>query len=174
MSKLDMRKTSLDGVLLVTPPTVFNDFRGSYVETYNEELYRAAGISVKFVQDDISVSKKNVLRGLHGDDVTWKLVSCLYGSFYLVVLNWDETSPQYRQWESFTLSDENRLQVLIPPRFGNGHLVLSETAVFHYKQNTYYDRSRQFTVRWNDPDLNITWPVTDPILSERDGGPHVA
>jgi dTDP-4-dehydrorhamnose 3,5-epimerase len=171
---LEVKQTKLDGVLLIKPPTVFEDFRGSYVETYNEKLYNEAGIKVKFIQDDISVSHKNVLRGIHGDDVTWKLVSCLYGKFYLVVVNWDKTSPQYKQWESFTLSDENRLQVLIPARFGNGHVVLSETAIFHYKQNTYYDRSRQFTILWDDPELKIEWPITNPILSERDsGGKHV-
>jgi dTDP-4-dehydrorhamnose 3,5-epimerase len=87
-----------------------------------------------------------------------------------VVVNWDERSPQYRQWESFVLSDQNRLQVLIPPRFGNGHLVLSDTAIFHYKQSTYYNRAGQFTVLWNDPALGIWWPVGDPILSRRDAG----
>ena len=174
MIELEVTKTKLDGVLVIKPPTIYNDFRGSYVETYNEKLYQEAGISIKFVQDDISVSARNVLRGIHGDDVTWKLVSCLYGEFYLVVVNWDKDSPQYQQWEAFTLSDENRLQVLIPPKFGNGHVILSEIAIFHYKQNTYYDRSRQFTILWNDPELNIRWPVDTPILSERDsGGKHI-
>ncbi len=163
-------KTRLDGVLLVEPPTIFKDFRGAYVETYNEKLYKEAGIDVKFVQDDISVSFKNVLRGIHGDDVTWKLVSCHYGEFYLVVVNWDETSAQFTEWESFILSDKNRLQVLIPPKHGNGHLVLSDMTIFHYKQSTYYDRARQFTILWNDPRLNIPWPVDKPILSKRDGG----
>ena len=124
----------------------------------------------QLVQDDISVSKQNVLRGIHGDTGTWKLISCLYGQFYLVVVNWDKTSPQFRQWESFTLSDQNRLQVLIPPRFGNGHLVQSQLAIFHYKQSTYYDRSGQFTILWNDPALNIQWPIDNQILSRRDSG----
>ena len=167
---MEVSKTKLDGVLLIKPPTIFEDFRGSYVETYNEKLYNEAGIDVKFVQDDISVSSRHVLRGIHGDAVTWKLVSCLYGEFYLVVVNWDESSPQFGKWESFTLSDKNRLQVLVPPRFGNGHLVLSELAIFHYKQSTYYNRASQFTLLWNDPKLNIRWPVKKPILSSRDGG----
>ena len=170
MSKLEVTKGKLDGVLVITPPTIFKDFRGSYVEIYNEELYNKAGIDIKFTQDDISTSSRHVLRGIHGDDVTWKLVSCLYGEFYLVVVNWDRESPQFGQWESFTLSDENRLQVLIPAKFGNGHVVLSETAIFHYKQNTYYDRARQFTLMWNDPQLNIKWPLDNPITSERDRG----
>jgi dTDP-4-dehydrorhamnose 3,5-epimerase len=167
---LEVTKTKLDGVLIIKPPTIFEDFRGSYVETYNEELYRQAGIAVKLVQDDISTSARNVLRGIHGDGETWKLISCLHGKFYLVVLNHDKDSRQFGQWESFTLSDVNRLQVLIPPKFGNGHLVLSGTAIFHYKQNTYYNRSGQFTVAWNDPKFKIWWPIRNPIVSQRDEG----
>jgi len=163
-------RTKLDGVLFIKPPTIFKDFRGTYVETYNEKLYREAGIDIEFTQDDISVSSKNVLRGIHGDDLTWKLVSCLYGEFYLVVVNWNKSSSQFGQWESFTLSDKNRMQVLIPAGFGNGHLVLSEMAIFHYKQNTYYDRAKQFTILWNDTKLNVKWPIDNPILSERDSG----
>jgi len=165
---MEVSKTKLDGVLLIKPPTVFEDLRGWYVETYNEKLYTDAGINVKFVQDDISVSRRNVLRGIHGDSKTWKLISCLYGKFYLVVVNWDKASVQFGKWESFILSDENRLQVLIPPKFGNGHLVLSDLTIFHYKQSTYYDRANQFTVLWNDPKLNISWPIKNPILSKRD------
>lgn len=163
-----VEKTALDGVLKIVPPTVFEDFRGVYVETYNRRLYHAAGVTQDFVQDDISVSSRHVLRGLHGDQSTWKLVSCLVGKFYLVVVNWDENSPQYRQWQGFALSEANRLQILIPPRFGNGHLVLTEQAMFHYKQTTEYDRAGQFTLRWDDPALGIHWPVRAPILSERD------
>ena len=167
---MDIKPTRLDGVRLITPPTIFEDFRGSYIELYNDDLYRKGGIDIAFVQDDISVSTRHVLRGIHGDAETWKLISCLHGKFYLVVVNWDERSPQYRQWESFVLSDQNRLQVLIPPKFGNGHLVLSETAIFHYKQSTYYNRAGQFTVLWNDPALKIWWPVAEPIVSRRDAG----
>ncbi len=163
-------RTKLDGVLLIQPPTIFKDFRGSYIEIYNEKLYTETGVKVKFVQDDISVSTRHVLRGIHGDQGTWKLISCLYGKFYLVVVNWDETSSQRGQWESFVLSDQDRLQVLVPPKFGNGHLVLSDLAIFHYKQSTYYHRAAQFTLLWNDPELNLCWPVKDPILSSRDKG----
>jgi dTDP-4-dehydrorhamnose 3,5-epimerase len=162
--------TTLDSVRLIKPPTIFEDFRGHYVETYNERLYREAGIDQHFIQDDISVSRQHVLRGIHGDDKTWKLISCLQGSFYMVVINNDPQSSQYRKWTSFTLSDTNRLQVLVPPKFGNGHVVMSEQAIFHYKQTTDYDRSGQFTLIWNDPALNIWWPVQNPIVSERDQG----
>jgi dTDP-4-dehydrorhamnose 3,5-epimerase len=167
---MEVRKSKLDGVVVIKPPTIFEDFRGTYVETYNEQIYQEAGIDIKFVQDDISVSTQHVLRGIHGDQETWKLISCLSGKFYLVVVNWDSTSPQYKQWESFTLSEENRLQVLVPPKFGNGHLVLSDRAIFNYKQSSYYNRAGQFTLVWNDPQLNIWWPIQQPIVSQRDQG----
>jgi dTDP-4-dehydrorhamnose 3,5-epimerase len=163
---MQIEKTALEGVLLITPPTIFEDFRGIYVELYNKELYKELG--VEFLQDDISTSYKNVLRGIHGNNDTYKLVSCLYGSFYLVVVNNDPESKQYKKWCSFTLSDRNHLQVLIPPKFGNGHLVLTDIAIFHYKQNTQYNRESQFTLKWDNPELNIFWPINDPILSERD------
>ena len=166
---MEVSSTELKGVLLIKLD-VFEDFRGEYVETYNEALYRENGIDVKFVQDDISVSSRNVLRGIHGDRETWKLISCLYGKFYLVVVNGDSKSSDFGKWQSFVLSDKNRIQVLVPPNYGNGHLVLSDTAIFHYKQSTYYDRSKQFTYRWDDPRFNIWWPIKTPILSKRDEG----
>ena len=167
---MEVSTTKLDGVLVIKPPTIFEDFRGTYVETYNEKLYTEAGVNIKFIQDDISVSSHNVLRGIHGDSETWKLVSCLYGEFFLVAVNWDDTSPQFGKWESFVLSDRNRLQVLIPPKFGNGYLVLSELAIFHYKQSTYYNRAGRITNSWKDPRLGIEWPTSTPILSGRDEG----
>lgn len=163
-------KTNLEGVLLIEPPTLFKDLRGGFVELYNELLYKEAGITADFIQDDISFSSKNVLRGIHGDNVTWKLVSCLYGEIFFVVLNHNKDSREFGKWQSMILSQENRLQVLIPPGFGNGHLVLSQNAIFHYKQSTYYDRSKQFTILWNDPKLNIPWPIKNPIVSLRDKG----
>lgn len=167
---MEVINAKLEGVLMIKPPTVFEDFRGTYVEIYNEKLYKDAGINVDFIQDDISVSSKHVLRGIHGDSETWKLISCLHGKFYLVVINWDKKSPHFGKWESFVLSEQNRLQVLVPPKFGNGHLVLSEQAIFHYKQSTSYNRAGQFTVLWNDKKTNIWWPIKNPIVSRRDEG----
>lgn len=162
-----VEKTKLPGVLLIKPDA-FEDFRGYYEETYNEELYNKNGITAKFIQDDISVSYKDVLRGIHGDGETTKLISCYYGEFMFVVVNCDETSPDFLKWESFTLSAKNRFQVLVPPKHGNAHLVLSDSAIFHYKQTTYYNPKGQFTYKWNDPRLSIPWPVQNPILSKRD------
>ena len=164
---IEVQETKLDGVKLIKP-YIFEDFRGQYIETFNKDDYLKAGIDIEFIQDDISVSNQHVLRGIHGDEETWKLVSCHFGSFYLVVINNDPGSAQYLKWDSFTLSDKNRYQVLIPPKFGNGHLVLSSMAIFHYKQNTYYNQKGQFTYVWDDPELNIWWPIKNPILSLRD------
>ena len=168
MTKLIIEKTKLTNVVKIIPPTIFDDFRGTYIETYNEPIYTGNSIKIKFIQDDISTSKKNVLRGIHGDNKTWKLVSCLYGTFYLVVINWDANSKEYKKWISFNMDENNPFQILIPPKFGNGHLVTSDKAIFHYKQSTLYDRKSQFTINWNDPNLNIKWPTNKPILSERD------
>lgn len=167
-----VEKTQLDGVLLIKPQ-VFEDHRGTYKMTYNEEKYAEAleqhNISgLRFVEDDISTSTANVLRGIHGDSQTWKLISCLEGRFYLVVINNVEGHHQYRCWTSFTLSEFNNHQVLVPAGFGNGHLVLSERATFSYKQSEYYDPDRQFTLCWNDPELDIWWPIEQPVLSRRD------
>ena len=170
MDELIIKKTSLEGVLKIFPSTNFLDFRGSYVELYNKVLFNRAGINIEFIQDDISTSGKGVLRGIHGDTKTWKLVSCLSGSFFLVVVDNDSDSKEFKKWESFELSDKNREMILIPPKFGNGHLVMTETAVFYYKQSTNYDRNGQFTIKWNSPELGIKWPIQNPILSSRDSG----
>ena len=104
----------------------------------------------------------------HGDGHTTKLISCLHGSLYVIVVNNDYESPQYMQWTSFTISAQNRLQVLVPPKFGNSHLVMSDHAVFHYKLDAYYDRKSQFTILWNNRNYKFWWPISNPILSERD------
>jgi len=102
---IEVLDTDMKDVRLIKPQ-VFADHRGEYVETYGEALYRQKGIDIKFVEDDISVSKKNVLRGLHGDNETWKLVSCLYGRFLLVVVNCRPESPEFGKWQSFELSEK--------------------------------------------------------------------
>ena len=163
---ITIKDTNLLGVKLIQP-SIFEDHRGEYIETWNKEIYKIIG-DIEFVQDDVSISTQGVLRGIHGDDGTYKLISCLYGKFYLVVVNCDKESEEFGKWESFTLSDVNRTQVLVPPKHGNAHLILSEKAIFHYKQNTNYNREGQFTYRWDDPQFNIWWPINNPILSQRD------
>lgn len=165
---INIVRTKLEGVLLITPERTEEDFRGEIVEMYNQKVYKEAGIEVDFVQDNIMTSSKHVLRGFHGDSKTWKLVSCLYGKFYLVVANCDEESKSFGRWEAFVLSDRNRKQVLVPPKFGLAHLVLSDVEVFSYKLSEYHDPRGQFTYKWNDPRFKVWWPIKNPILSRRD------
>ncbi|MEM9596173.1 MAG: dTDP-4-dehydrorhamnose 3,5-epimerase [Acidobacteriota bacterium] len=157
--------------LKLLEPSIFEDARGQYVETFNRRDYRfhdAAGRPVDFVEDDISCSHAGVLRGLHGDDRTWKLVQCLRGEIYLVVVDMRADSPALRRWQGFRLDDRNRHQVLIPAGCANGHYAVSD-CIFSYKQSELYRGAQhQFTVRWNDPALGIDWPVTEPLLSDRD------
>ena len=164
---IEVRKTQLAGVLQIVPD-VFKDHRGQFVETYSEELYKQNGITADFVQDDFSRSKKDVLRGIHGDRMTSKLVSCIYGKLFFVVVNCQEASKKFGRWQSFTLSDENRMQIFVPAGYGIAYLAQSDEVVFTYKQNTYFVHGRQFSYRWNDPRFKIEWPITNPILSERD------
>jgi dTDP-4-dehydrorhamnose 3,5-epimerase len=157
--------TDLDGVKLIKP-TVHEDYRGTNFESYNASDYYE--IPNQFVVDSISTSRKHVLRGIHGDHRTTKLISCLYGTIYFVVLDCRSGSKTFHQWQAFTLSDRNKHQVLVPPGFGNAHLVMSDECVFSYKLDQHYERSSQFTLRWNDDQFNIYWPIKHPILSERD------
>lgn len=163
--------TNIRDLRMIAPP-VFRDFRGEYVETFSRRGYQFPnrdGTLVDFVEDDASMSRRGVLRGLHGDSRTWKLVQCLWGEFYLVVADMRRDSPTYLAWEGFYLNDRNRTQVLIPAGCVNGHLCLSEQCLFSYKQSEYYSGAdNQLTVRWDDPALAITWPVRDPLLSVRD------
>ena len=169
-------ETQLDGVFLIKPD-IFEDFRGDYVMVYNDnlyakEIYDRTGISIRFVEHDISTSTKGVLRGIHYDPKCWKINQCLYGRIYHVVVDCDVESPTFGKWQAFILSDRNRYQLLKHPRYGNSFLVLSDYAVFMYYQSEYYDPARQKTFLWNDPRFNIWWPIKNPIVSQRDEEGH--
>ena len=158
----------------IIQPDIFHDYRGEYVETWNIENYKVfdpkgRSNEITFKQDDISTSVKHTLRGLHGDFKTWKLVQCAYGSLLQVVVDMRPDSETYLLHELFSINDKNRTQILIPPGFANGHLVISDYGVFCYKQSTLYGGvGDQFTVRWDDTKINIPWPIENPLLSSRD------
>lgn len=154
----------------IIQPDIFYDYRGEYVETWNIENFKVFNKgNIEFKQDDISTSVRHTLRGLHGDNETWKLVQCLYGSMLQVVVDMRKDSETYLEYDMFPINDKNRNQILVPPGFANGHLVMSEFGIFSYKQSTLYKGAgAQFTVRWDDPKLNIPWPIENPILSSRD------
>ncbi len=158
--------TKLFGVKLVIPDR-FEDHRGTYMELYDSNNFKDITSEV-FVQDDISVSKKNVLRGLHGDWRTTKLVTVLKGAGYALIADNRPDSPTYKKWQSFTLSDKNRNMLLLPPGIGNSILALEEDIVYYYKQNTHFTDGQQFTIKWDDPEWEFWWPIEKPILSKRD------
>jgi dTDP-4-dehydrorhamnose 3,5-epimerase len=161
----------------VVQPSVYHEQRGSISTTYHSDYYdrilpaNDRNNGLKFKHDRFSKSKKNVLRGLHYDDKTWKLVNCLHGKIYLVVLDLREKQPNYGKWESFILSPETATQVLIPPMFANGHYVFEDDSIFSYKmayQGEFNDVDKQKTIKWNSTKFNIDWPCTTPIISKRD------
>jgi dTDP-4-dehydrorhamnose 3,5-epimerase len=159
--------SALGEVKLVQLET-FRDHRGEFVQTFHRRQLESLGVAGEFVQDDISISHRNVLRGIHVDSRTHKLISCLVGQVFAVVACCQEKSPCFGQWHAWTLSEETRLLLSIPPGYGLAYLATTDTAIVSYKQSTYYDPSAQRTFRFDDPRFGITWPISDPILSERD------
>ena len=152
--------------VIVRQSDSFEDYRGELYTVYDHEDW-----NVTFNHDKASVSRQHVLRGLHGDNKSTKLISCLHGEVYLVVVDNRPESPNYLKWDSIVLTDKNKKSVLVPPMFANGHLVLSPNAVFFYKWSypgNYPDVDEQFTVKWNDERIGINWPINNPILSKRD------
>ena len=157
------------GLKLIYPSTNFIDKRGRYLETFNRNKYKKI-IDKNFIEDDICLNKKDVLRGIHGDYKTWKLISCISGKCLSIIVNYDLKSKFYGHYEKFILSPENYFQVLIPPKHGNCFLTLSSYSVYHYKQTNYYlGQKNQFTLNIKDPFLNIKLPHKRKlIMSKRD------
>lgn len=163
------RQTELEGVLLIEP-TVHLDSRGRFFESYEKEKYRALGIQEEFIQDNQSLSNKNVLRGLHYrvDPEQAKLIRVVKGEVFDVVVDIRKSSATFGKWQGFILSDANYLQLYIPAGFAHGFCVLSDTAEFLYKVSEYYSAEKEKGIIWNDPDIGIDWPISDPVLSEKD------
>lgn len=155
----------IEGVKVLSPSS-FNDDRGQLWTVCNE-----SDLNISFNHDKIALSHKNVLRGLHGDNKSWKLITCPYGEIFLAIVDYRQNSSTFLKSETFILNNKNKLSVLIPPNFLNGHYVLSDEAVFYYKwsyEGDYPDTNQQISIKWSDPTLNIQWPSKNPILSERD------
>jgi len=163
-------ETKLPGVLIIEPK-VFGDARGFFLETWNLERYQAAGFpNVAFVQDNHSRSQKGVLRGLHFqlNHPQGKLVQVATGAVFDVAVDVCPESPTYRQWVATELSEDNHRQQWIPPRYAHGFCVLSDVADFQYKCTGFYHPEDESGVLWNDPDLAIDWPISEPLLSDKD------
>ncbi len=161
----------LDGVRILTP-SISTDRRGSIWSSYVEDqIDKLLPENLVFKHDKFSESKHNVLRGIHGDLKTWKLVTCVFGEIFQVVVDLRIDSPTYKKWDSFLINKNNKSLILLPPGTGNAFYVLSNVALYHYKlayEGEYLDFKDQFTFQWNDKSFNINWPSTNPILSSRD------
>jgi dTDP-4-dehydrorhamnose 3,5-epimerase len=165
----NVEKSDLGGVLLIQP-AIHSDSRGRFFESYQKERYREIGIAEEFVQDNQSVSQKNTIRGLHyrAPQEQAKLVRVIRGEVFDVVVDIRKESPTFGQWRGYILSDSNCLQVYIPVGFAHGFCVLSETAEFSYKVSEYYSAENEKGIMWNDLDIGIKWPTSNPVLSEKD------
>ena len=162
-------ETAIPGVVLVEP-RVHRDDRGFFVETYHEPRYLENGIPDRFVQDNHSKSTRGILRGLHAQSPNpqGKLVRCIEGAVWDVAVDVRVGSPSFGQHLGFELSAENFRQFYVPPGLLHGFCVLSETAQVEYKCTRVYDPNADFSVRWNDPEFDIPWPIEEPILSPKD------
>ena len=156
-------------------PSIYREYRGEIFTTFHSEEHPVM-TQIHYDKSEISIhgrfskSYKGVLRGLHWDSKTWKLVQAVVGDIYLVVLDMRLNSPTSGEWESFILSERNRNQVLVPPGFANGHYALTD-CMFHYNlfyKDGYVDADEQGVVKWNDPEYQMDWPTTNPILQKRD------
>jgi dTDP-4-dehydrorhamnose 3,5-epimerase len=162
-------RTALPGVLLIEPK-VFGDARGYFLESYSARRYAEAGIAATFVQDNVSLSQRGVLRGLHFQHPhgQGKLVSALRGEVFDVAVDVRRGSPRFGRWVGECLSSENKRQLYIPPGFAHGFLVTSEEALVAYKCTEYYRPEAERTIRWDDARIGIRWPIDGPVLSLKD------
>lgn len=172
MGQFKMIETGIEGLLIIEPK-VFGDERGYFMETYNGNDFREAGLNVQFVQDNQSKSRKGVLRGLHFQKTypQGKLVRVLRGEVYDVAVDLRKDSPTYKKWFGVLLSGENNKQFYVPAGFAHGFLVLSDEAEFAYKCTDFYHPEDEDGIIWDDPDIGIKWPlegVGEPLLSDKD------
>jgi len=167
---MNILKTILPGCVIIEPK-VFGDDRGFFLETFHTARYKQlAGINMPFVQDNHSRSLKGVLRGLHFQKTKpqGKLVRVVRGEVFDVAVDIRRESATFGKWEGVILSEKNKKQFWVPPGFAHGFMVLSDVADFEYKCTDYYDPSDEGSLLWCDPDLDIIWPLTNPILSDKD------
>lgn len=166
---MQIKTTPLEGMLIIEPRK-FADDRGYFMETHHLQRYQSADIHSTFVQDNLSYSTKNVLRGLHFQKTKpqAKLVQAVTGGIFDVGVDLRPDSPTFGKWFGAVLSEDNRRQIFVPEGFAHGFCVLSESAHVAYKCSDYYDPEDEGGLLWSDPDIAINWPITDPILSAKD------
>ena len=163
-------ETPLPGLFLIQP-RIFEDKRGNFYEFFNKKIFKEFKLNSDFVQDNQSLSYKNVLRGLHFQIAPYeqgKLVRVVRGSVNDVVVDMRKDSPKFGQSYSTILSEENKTMMWIPPGFAHGFLTLEDNTIFTYKCTAYYNKDAERGIKWNDPKLNINWNTSNPIVSEKD------
>ena len=157
--------------LVIIKPKVYNDSRGYFFESYNQDAFLKIGLDDNFVQDNESKSNKGVLRGLHFQKPPFtqgKLVRVMHGAVLDVAVDLRKNSPTYGQWESVELNHNNKWMYWIPPGFAHGFVTLEDNTVFFYKCTNIYNKESEDSIQWNDPDLYIDWKIDNPILSDKD------
>lgn len=159
--------TGFDGILIIKPK-VYEDDRGKFYETWRELDYQNFGIKEKLLQDNISVSNKNVLRGLHYQKNQGQLITLIYGKIFDVVVDIRPTSKTFKKYYSIELDSIDPIQLYMAPGFAHGFCVLSDHAIINYKCTQYYNPSQEGGIKWDDPEINIKWPKADYIISEKD------
>jgi dTDP-4-dehydrorhamnose 3,5-epimerase len=167
---MEIVKTKIPDLYIIKP-TVYEDNRGYFFESYNKEVFLRNGINKTFVQDNESKSAAGVLRGLHFQKPPFdqgKLVRVMHGAVLDVAVDLRKTSSTYGQWVSVELNHENKWMYWIPPGFAHGFVTLEDDTIFFYKCTNVYNKESEGSIYWNDPDLNIDWKVDNPILSEKD------
>ncbi len=166
---IEKNNTKIDGVFIFKPK-IFEDERGLFLETYNSEKYNKFLQNINFVQDNLSFSSKNVVRGLHiqKNFPQGKLVRVVHGEVFDVILDLRKNSKTFGKWESFIINNIKMEQIWIPPGIAHGFQVLSDTAIFEYKCTEYYKPEDEQTILWSDEDLNIKWPINKPLVSDKD------
>mgnify|MGYP001319182786 CR=1 FL=1 len=165
---LQIRDTTFPDAKIYVPD-VFGDARGFFKETYSRDKYAALGMRDEWLQDSVSRSRRNVIRGMHYDMRMAKLVQVLVGRIYDVIVDVREGSPTYKRWEGFELSAANHLQLYVPPGFAHGFLALDDDNVVQYKMSALFDPAHERNLSWQDPSVGIAWPLRgEPILSAKD------
>ena len=167
---MDIIKTKIPGLLIIKPD-VFEDERGYFFESYNRDKFVSEGIDNVFIQDNESKSMKGVLRGLHFQNPPYeqgKLVRVMKGAVIDVAVDIRKNSPTYGQWDSIELTESNKIMYWVPPGMAHGFVTLEDETIFFYKCTNLFNKASEGSIRWNDPNLNVNWGLSNPIISEKD------
>jgi len=170
--RFDINESKIISGIFIITPSISSDVRGDIWTSFlKNDIEKLLPNNLEFKHDKFSTSNKNVLRGIHGDNKSWKLITCVYGDIQQVVVDLRINSSTYKHWQEFRINNKNQQLILIPPNMGNAFYVCSENAVYHYKlayDGDYIDADEQFSLKWDDETIKIKWLTNTPYLSARD------